>query len=135
MVGKQSPTFTQVELEFMHVMWDAGKELKAEDFVERFAAQDRPLKGGTVRTMLQRLIMKGFATRRPKGRGHLYRPLLTRKQGREQMVLDLLQRAFDGDEALMLGALVESRQGRHADMKQIKKLLRKSGARKKARSR
>jgi hypothetical protein len=39
------------------------------------------------------------------------------------MVLDLLKRAFEGNEALMVGTRVESRQGREADMEQIEKLL------------
>jgi predicted transcriptional regulator len=112
-----------VELEFMHVMWNAGTELTAEEFVDTLAAQDRPLKGGTVRKMLQRLMEKGYVDRRREGRKHLYWPLVNRKQGRRHMLLDLLRRAFGGDEALLVGTLIESRSGRQADMEEIEKLL------------
>jgi predicted transcriptional regulator len=127
MAGKQSPTFTQVELEFMQVMWDAGRELSSEDFVEKLAARGHKLKGGTVRKMLERTIAKGYVARRREGRKHLYWPLVDRIQGRRHMLLDLLKRAFGGNEALMVGTLVESRQGREADMKRIEKLLEGGG--------
>ena len=53
-----SPTFTQVELEFMHVIWTLG-EVSTEDVQNTLHEQGRDLSDGSIRKILSILLRKG----------------------------------------------------------------------------
>jgi predicted transcriptional regulator len=119
---RKNRTLTEVELEFMHVMWDEGKELTPEDFRARFEERGRPLAGASIRKMLQILIEKGYVERRKQGHGHVYWPIVSRRRARSRLLQDLLRRAFGGDRALMVNSLMEVGPDAEADAEDIEEL-------------
>jgi len=64
-----------LEAEVLDVLWSADAALTP---AEVQAALGRPLAYTTVLTILQRLHIKGQLTREVRGRGHAYRPVLSR---------------------------------------------------------
>ncbi len=122
MPRRRTRTLTEVELEFMQVIWGAG-EVTTEDVTEALGAQGRDLSGGSVRKMLSILVSKGYLTRRRQGRGFLYRSAVPREQATRNMAVDLLRRAFGGRAALMVAALMESSDVRAQDVAEIRQLI------------
>ena len=122
MAGRRSRTFTEVELEFMQTLWARG-ESTTEDVREALAQQDRPLSDGSIRKVLSILVDKGHVTRKPKGRGFLYKAKVPAGQANRKMVLDLLDRAFGGSASLMVASLLDARSVRKKDIEAIKRLI------------
>ena len=122
MPRRKTRTLTEVELEFMQVIWGAG-EVTTEDVMEALAAQGRDLSDGSVRKMLSILLTKGYLTRRREGRSFLYKPTVEKAQATRRMAVDLLERAFGGRAALMVAAMMESSDVRTQDIAEIRQLI------------
>ena len=122
MARRKSRTLTEVELEFMQVVWNVG-EVTTESVLEALASQGRHLSDGSVRKMLSILVRKGYLSRRRLGRGFLYKARVDEREATKKMVTDLLKRAFDGQAALMVATLLESRTLCKKDIEEIKRLI------------
>ena len=121
---RKSPTFTEVELEFMQVIWEAG-EASTDHVLEVLKARGRHLSDGSIRKVLSILIDKGHLTRRRDGRAFLYKPKIYEDQANHKMVQDLVKRAFGGSASLMVAALFESKPMNERDLAEIKRLIAK----------
>ncbi len=121
---RKSPTFTEVELEFMQVIWAAG-EVSTDHVQEVLNERGRNLSDGSIRKVLSILIEKGHLTRRREGRAFLYKPKVREGQAHRKMVQDLVKRAFGGSAGLMVAALFDSNALNERDLKDIKRLIAK----------
>ena len=119
---RKSPTFTEVELEFMQVIWTAG-EVSTHHVQEVLNGRGRNLSDGSIRKVLSILVQKGHLTRRREGRAFLYKPEIREGQANRKMVQDLVKRAFGGSAALMVAALLDSNPLNERDLKDIKRLI------------
>jgi len=122
MPRRKSRTLTDVELEFMQIVWSKA-EVSTEELRRALLKQGRDLADGSIRKVLSILVDKGYLARRREGRGFLYRPLVEKTQANRSMVRDLLKRAFGGSAALMVASLVDTRGIRKKDLEEIRKLL------------
>ncbi len=127
MARRRSRTLTEVELEFMQIVWRAG-EATTEDVMAALAGQGRPLADGSVRKILGILTDKGYLTRRRIGHAFLYTPTMPEASARRNLLADLLHRAFGGSAALMVAALMETDVVRPKDLEAIKHLIAKHEA-------
>ncbi len=121
---RKSSTFTEVELEFMQVIWAAG-EVSTDHVLEVLKGRGRNLSDGSIRKILSILVKKGHLTRRREGRAFLYKPKIHEGQANRKMVQDLIKRAFGGSTALMVAALFDSKPLNEHDLKEIKRLIAK----------
>ena len=119
---RKSRTFTEVELEFMQVIWAAG-EVTTDHVQEVLKGRGRNLSDGSIRKILSILLEKGHLTRRREGRAFFYKPTLREGQAHRKMVQDLVKRAFGGSGALMVAALIDSNALKERDLKEIKRLI------------
>ena len=122
MARRKSPILTEVELEFMKVIWEAG-EVTTEGIQARLQKQGRNLAGGSVRKIVSILEAKSYIERQAQGRPYLYRPKVPRDSANNHMVLHLLKRAFDGSVRQMVATLLDSRAVSRTEIKQIKTLI------------
>lgn len=122
MARRKSRILTDVELEFMHVIWDCG-EVTTEVVLDALRHKNRDLADGSVRKVLSILEAKGYVARRQEGRGFVYWATVPKDQANRGMVTDLLTRAFGGSAALMVAALVDSDSVSEADLAEIKRLI------------
>ena len=124
MARQKASTFTEVELEFMHVVWESG-EVGTEEVQRVLRRSGRELSDGSIRKVLSILVKKGHLTRRKDGRSFLYKAKIPQKKANIKMVQDLLKRGFRGSPSLMMAALLESRTVNKRDMKRIQQLIAK----------
>jgi len=124
MARRKASTFTEVELEFMHVVWESG-EVGTEEVQRVLRRSGRELSDGSIRKVLSILVKKGHLTRRKNGRRFLYKAKIPQKKANIKMVQDLLKRGFRGSPSLMMAALLESRTVNKRDMKRIQQLIAK----------
>jgi len=120
---KRARPLTEVELEFMHALWAAGKEVTTKDIASELRGRGRDLSGGSVRKILSILMKKGFVSRRRLGKGFLYKAEVGKKLATSSLVLDLLGRAFEGQGALLVGALMDSGALSEEDVAEIDRLI------------
>lgn len=136
---RKSATFTEVELEFMQVIWAAGDagsresgggvsgggggEVSTEHVQEVLKERGRNLTDGSIRKILSILMDKGHLTRRREGRAFLYKPKVRQGQSHRTMVQDLVKRAFGGSAGLMVAALFDGNALNKRDLKEIKRLI------------
>ena len=122
MARRKTRTLTEVELEFMQVVWAKG-QVTSEDVIEALGSRGRDLSGGTVRKMLSILVRKGYLSRSRKGHSFVYKAKVSRDQATGNMAVDLLTRAFGGRAGLMVAALLDSRAVRKCDVDEIKRVI------------
>ena len=122
MARRKSRTLTDVELEFMQVVW-SHESVTTEDMLDALRQQGRDLTDGSVRKILSILVEKGYLSREQDGRGFRYSPEVPRDRATRRMVSDLLDRAFEGSAALMVASLLDGRKVTGRDLAAIKKLI------------
>jgi BlaI family penicillinase repressor len=122
MARRKALTLTEVELEFMHVIWDAG-QVTTEDVQTALRRQGRALADGSIRKVLAILLAKGYLWRQPQRRGFIYGAKVPREQANRHMVLDLVKRAFGGSAALMVSTLIDGLPLSEAELRRVKRLI------------
>jgi predicted transcriptional regulator len=122
MARRKASTYTEVELEFMHVVWESG-EVSTEDVQRVLRRSGRGLSDGSIRKVLSILVKKGHLTRRKAGRSFLYKAKIPQKKANIKMVQDLLKRGFRGSPSLLVAALLENRALGKRDLKKIQELI------------
>lgn len=118
----KSRVFTEVELEFMHVIWKLG-EATPDDLGAALSEQGRHISVGSIRNMLGIMIQKGYITRRKNGKAFYYRAKIHKDQARKTMIQDLMVNAFDGSESLVVAALLNRSDIREEELDEIKRII------------
>ncbi len=122
MARRSSKTLTEVELEFMQIIWKHG-EVSTEDIRNSLARKERILSDGAIRRVLAILMDKGYLERRRMGIGFYYSAKVKKKIAFKQIFQDLLNRAFDGSGSLMVAALLDSLDVKNGEIEEIRRLI------------
>jgi len=89
----------------MRLVWEHGP-CTAERIREEL---DRPLKDSTIRTILRRLMEKGFVAHSVEGRTYYYRPLVEPRKAAARAVERIIHRFCSGSVEQLLVGLVDSK--------------------------
>jgi BlaI family penicillinase repressor len=122
MPRRKATTLTDVELEFMRVIWARG-EVTTEDLLDALRRQGRRLADGSVRKILAILVAKSHLDRRPEGRGFVYWATMAPDQTKRWMALDMVKKVFDGSAALMVASLIDGNTVSDRERQAIRRLL------------
>jgi len=122
MARRKATTFTEVELEFMQVIWTKG-EISTESLQNELKLQNRPLSDGSIRKILSILMAKGHLNRRRQGKSFYYTPKILKNQGQKNIILDILKRAFDNSPSMMVAALLDTKNVTDKDINDIKQMI------------
>lgn len=122
MARRLSNTLTEVELEFMQVLW-SREDAAPEDIRHILNEKGRTLTGGSIRKMLLILVKKGYVERVRDGKKYIYRAKVKQTSAKTNMVFDLLDRAFGGSAPKMFVTLLDSREVPEEDLEKIQKLI------------
>lgn len=117
---------TPVELEMMNVIWRIGPCTVAR-VLEELRPQ-RELAYTSVSTVVRILEQKGYVTSVKAGRGHLYEAAVSKAEYQAASLDNLLSDVFDGEPALLVQRLLDSKTLSSDELAQIKALLRKRGS-------
>lgn len=118
---KDPPRPTQSELEILAVLWDAGPSTVRE--VQQVLDARRPTGYTTALKLLQIMTEKGLVRRDERERAHRYAPKLPRERTEQQIVGDLLDRAFGGSSSRLVMRALSSRRASPEELRRIRELL------------
>ena len=122
MPRQKSRTFTDVELEFMKILWD-HEEITPDEVRNALSQNGRTISIGSIRNVLSIMMKKGYITRKKKGKAYLYEAKIMRKKARKTMIQDLLVHAFDGSESEVVAALLDNHRINRREFDEIKRLI------------
>jgi BlaI family transcriptional regulator, penicillinase repressor len=117
---------TERELEVMHVFWRNG-ETTAALARDHLAASGLDRTYTTIANLVRTLHDKGFLKQVNQERPFLYRPAKSYKDVSGRMLVDLLERVFQGSRADLLFRLVEQRKLTTAERAVLEKLVKEHG--------
>jgi predicted transcriptional regulator len=112
---------TNVELELMSILWRLGEASVAQ--VIAGLPPERVLAYTSVSTILRILEGKGFLAARREGRGHLYKPQISRSAYEARAVKDVVNRVFQGVPVAMVRQLLEHVDMSDDDVRELRKLV------------
>ena len=114
---------TDAELAILRVLWTRGPSTVRQVA----AAMDREAGYTTVLKLLQIMTEKALVTRDESARTHVYAAAYTEDQTQQQLVLDLVERAFDGSAAKLVLQALASKKATPEELDEIRKLLNVRG--------
>ncbi len=122
MARKKAKSFTDVELEFMQVIWNAGKA-SPDDIDRSLRENGRDISVGSIRNVLAIMQDKGYITRRKEGKAYLYRAAVGKDEARSNLIGDILSNMFDGSESLVVAALLDRKDIGRDELEKIKRMI------------
>jgi predicted transcriptional regulator len=122
MAQRKPKKFTEVELEFMHIIWTLG-EAAPDDIARVLLKKGRSISIGSIRNVLAIMMDKGYLLRRKEGKAFLYRARIRKDQAQRSMLGDLLSGLFDGSESRVVAALLDNREIGPGELQEIKRLI------------
>jgi predicted transcriptional regulator len=120
-MGPQPPRPTDAELAILRVLWDRGPSTVRD--VQTVLEQTRPTGYTTALKLLQIMTDKGLVRRDASERTHVYETRLTEQQTQQQLVGDLLERAFDGSAAKLVMQALATKPASAEELAEIRRLL------------
>ncbi len=115
------PRPTDAELEILRVLWARGPSTVRD--VHQELNQNKPTGYTTVLKLMQIMAEKNLVRRNEEQRAHVYEAALPRDATQQQLVGDLLDRAFGGSARQMVMQALASRPASTEDLDEIRRLL------------
>lgn len=112
-------SFSERELEIMHLLWEHGSGTVAE--VRRRLAHEPA--HTTVLTVLRILESKGHVRREAEGRGHRYYPSVAREKAARSALRRVLGTVFGGEPELLMTELLADGVVDDATLRRLRKLV------------
>lgn len=126
MPRKKSRIFTEVELEFLKIIWDLG-EPSPDEIDEVLQKKGRKISPGSLRNVLTIMINKGYITRRKAGNVFRYKAKVQKDEAVRTIISDMISHAFEGSESLVVAALLGNSKISGDEMEKIRKLIECQG--------
>ena len=117
----QAPRPTPAELEILRILWEQGPST-VRDVQERME-RERPTGYTTVLKLLQIMTEKDLVRRDETARAHVYAARLPEQQTQQQLVRDLVDRAFGGSARKLVMQALSARKTSREDLSKIRELL------------
>lgn len=122
-MGKPNDEIPEAELAVMEVLWNRPEgETVREIVLAVYGRHEHSLHGG-VKSFLERLIEKGYATVDKTGFAHRFFPAVTRQEFVGRQLKRIAESHFDGALVPMLLSLVEQANLTKKDRAAIEKLI------------
>jgi BlaI family transcriptional regulator, penicillinase repressor len=112
---------TDAELAILRVLWRRGPSTVRQ--VHEELSQDRETGYTTVLKLMQIMNEKGLVERDETERTHVYRTRLTQEQTQQQLVNDLLEKAFGGSASELVMQALAAKPASADELAQIRRLL------------
>ena len=118
---KKSEFLTEVELEFMTVLWQIGQGT-VRDLIAKLAV-DRNLAYTSAATIMRILEQKNFVTSVKEGKTFVYTPVLATKAYQSRSLKNLSAKLFDDTPASLVARLVDDDGLSEQALEEIRALL------------
>jgi predicted transcriptional regulator len=129
-----TPRPTDAELSILRVLWQRGPSTVRQ--VHEVLSRERPTAYTTALKLMQIMTEKGLVRRDERDRTHVYYSRLTEQQTQQQLIRDLLDRAFGGSSSKLVMQALATERASADELREIRKLLdaRKDAARREDRN-
>ncbi|MDE4132498.1 BlaI/MecI/CopY family transcriptional regulator [Phaeobacter sp. QD34_3] len=112
---------TEVELEFMTVVWETGGGTVRDILAELNKAQERAYT--SVATVLKIMEQKGFLTSERADRSLVYRPAVPKAEYQKTSLKNLSSKLFNGAPAALVARLVDDEEVTDEMLEEMRALL------------
>ena len=120
-MGLIQPRPTDAELAILRVLWERGSSTVRQ--VHEALAATRDTGYTTTLKLMQIMADKGLVTRNETARTHVYAASAGQKQTQQQLVQDLVDRAFGGSAAALVLRALSGDDATDEELKEIRKLI------------
>jgi len=115
------PRPTDSELSILRVLWQLGPSTVRR--VQEELNQNQTTGYTTVLKLLQIMNEKGLVNRDESERTHIYRAAIPEEETKQQLVTDLLKRAFGGSARQLVLHALSAKKASRKELAQIRRLL------------
>ncbi len=115
------PRPTDAELAILRVIWEQGPSTVRQ--IQQVLDRARPTGYTTVLKLLQIMTEKGLVRRDERERSHVYRARFSEQQTQQQLLGDLLDRAFAGSTSRLVMQALNRRKASAEELAAIRRLL------------
>ena len=112
---------SKAEWKVMKIVWDLKKAMAREIYT--IAIEQNAWTAATVKTILKRLVDKGYVSTTPVGNGFVYRPAQTALATLQSAADALLTNAVEGVTGPLLAHMVERTSLNEDDLDSLQKLI------------
>ncbi len=120
---RELPRPTDLELSLLQVLWQHGPASVREVFQHFNEGRESEAGYTTVLKMLQIMTDKGLVERDDSSRPQIYSPRLTQAETQQQLIGDLLERAFGGSAKQLVMRALETRAASDEELTEIERVL------------
>jgi predicted transcriptional regulator len=120
-MARSQPRPTDAELTILRVLWERGPSTVRQ--VHEVLADTRDTGYTTTLKLMQIMADKGLVTRNETARTHVYSAKAGEEQTQQQLVKDLVDRAFGGSAAQLVLRALSAEGASDAEVKAIRKLI------------
>lgn len=120
-MARSQPRPTDAELAILGVLWARGPSTVRE--VHEVLADTRDTGYTTTLKLMQIMAEKGLVKRNETARTHVYSAVAGEEQTQQQLVKDLVDRAFGGSAAQLVLRALSAEGATDAEVKEIRKLI------------
>ena len=120
-MARSQPRPTDAELAILGVLWARGPSTVRQ--VHEALADTRDTGYTTTLKLMQIMAEKGLVTRNETARTHVYSASAGEEQTQQQLVKDLVDRAFGGSAAQLVLRALSAEGATDAEVKEIRKLI------------
>ena len=118
---RRDPRPTDAELAILQVLWRRGPSTVRE--VHEELKGEHSTVYTTVLKLLQIMTEKGLVKRDELSRAHIYRPSQPAEQAQQRLVMDLVDRAFDGSAQQLVMRALTAKKASPDELAEIRRLL------------
>jgi BlaI family transcriptional regulator, penicillinase repressor len=116
-----SPRPTDAELAILRVLWRRGPSTVRQ--VQEALGESQPTGYTTALKLLQIMAAKGLVDRDESQRSHVYRPRSGEDETQQQLVTDLMERAFGGSAQRLVMQALASKRSTAEELEAIRRLI------------
>ena len=116
-VSKPTPN----ELEILRVLWERGPSTVRE--VHEALSAAREIGYTTVLKIMQIMTAKGMVRRNEESRAHIYQACKPAEKTKQQLVSDLLHRAFSGSASQLMMHALAGKKTPEREIEEIRRML------------
>ena len=117
-----TPRPTDAELEILNVLWQRGASTVRD--VHQAITRTRPAMGyTTVLKLMQIMAEKKLVRRDESERAHVYEAQLAREQTQQQLLGELIERAFEGSATKLVMQALSAKQASAEELTTIREML------------
>jgi len=121
MSPEERKELSRAEWKVMKIVWELQKAMAREIYT--IAGEQHSWTPATVKTLLKRLVDKGYVSTTPVGNGFVYRPVQSALSTLQSAADTLMTNAVDGMTGPLLAHMVEQSPLSEADLDALQKLI------------